>query len=64
MWLPIKKISTNSIFSIKVYSFKFILFKVLSAKDGPTADSMHGEALQKIAYLEKKQMNINLVIFK
>ncbi len=32
----------------------------MSAKDGPQADTMHGEALQKIAFLEKKQMSLNL----
>lgn len=29
--------------------------KVISAKDGPNAETIHGEALSKIAYLEAKQ---------
>ena len=29
--------------------------RVISAKDGPNGESLHGEALQKIAYLEQKQ---------
>jgi hypothetical protein len=32
----------------------------LSAKDGPQGESLHGEALHKIAHLEKKQLNVNL----
>ena len=34
--------------------------QVLSAKDGPQGESLHGEALHKIAHLERKQMNVNL----
>ena len=34
--------------------------QVLSAKDGPHGESLHGEALHKIAHLERKQMNVNL----
>jgi len=34
--------------------------KVLSAKDGPQGESLHGEALHKIAHLEKKQTSLNL----
>ncbi len=30
---------------------------VLSAKDGPNADTLHGEALEKIAYLEHRPMH-------
>jgi hypothetical protein len=47
-------------FCVKVFQIFLICFQVLSAKDGPMADTMHGEALQKIAYLESKQLSSNL----
>ena len=35
--------------------------QVTSSKTGPQGDSMHGDALEKIAYLEKKQMSHGMV---